>query len=610
MKSSSCFVRGLSAAIVCACASLSTAAIGQAPVHKPDPTDVCWNYKNDGRSDWVLDTNAVLAEAVDESGLRINSRLLNGTQRSSAPTISDSATMLRNIYLFHVLVAHFHTEQEAWKALASDQDPEEVWYSVKSVPAQEVDQDFLYAFFVYKKVLQDYAGDVSPIEVGDEGMTTAYFKMTRIITWALLKRKEAYDGNQQMASDAKDKEDFDPKKEKIYDANGMQRDWPSEVKKMKREPADWILQRWMHGEKLLVQCTVVIDPRVVRRGVAYPAVVSAGVTDTNAGTKASADLSGSEPADGWFSKAVAALPPKHWGGSADALALKDFGVSDPLASDPSISVKPVAATKTAAASYTINAQAAVGWQFTAPSKCALGSDCHPFAFSGFLDGYYGADANAPKTGKTTTIDRIGAGLDVVSMFGRGEAGTYLPQGLIEYVTDHQFHAKSLYFEGRLDMVDPPLRHHFERLIDQNAPPCSAGSSGEAGGGETFSCAAAVILDGAHTFVPGLQPLGAQFTNFARIGGEIGGKFAFAAWRDCGDSTFFCKFLLKPASLNVTYRYLHDLTNNNAEAYNFTSSLDYAVSDKGPKLSLSYTEGVETITLFKLPTWSVSLKGSL
>jgi len=293
----------------------------------------------------------------------------------------------------------------------------------------------------------------------------------------------------------------------------------------------------------------------------------------------------------------------HLSAARDNLVLSSLAARDGLSSGASASVQP--GTKSAtnpsppatysiigAAGYTV-AQGQCGYRET---------DCIAFSYTPLFDVYYGPDKNLPKTttlpaGSANMIDRIGAGVVFASRWdpslGQKEkeigeqALAFAMQFIPEFITDSHFGGKEAYAEARLDAVNIPY------------VPCFGNDD------QTFlvfkvACGLAIIGDYDHSFRAGQQSL-RLYSNFFRLGGEVG-------------TNITPTFLNDAFSLSLWYRAVDDLSNSGATAHNFTGSAAFKLSGDGDgnnvSLSFQYTDGVEDITLFPLPTWSVSIRAGL
>jgi hypothetical protein len=319
----------------------------------------------------------------------------------------------------------------------------------------------------------------------------------------------------------------------------------------------------------------------------------------------------------WFPMDISAL---HFTGARDDMLFSTYGLSDALASSPSITVQPTTTT-TNPPKNTFNTTAIgdVGYSFY-QRTCEFDASCAPQSLTVLVDGYYGQDKNAPKStsgSSAGTINRIGAGFDYAVRFNTGETLTNLLfnnqpgvapdngallQLIPEFVTDTRFESKTFYGEGRVDVTG---------LV---GIPCFGGNTVKFGVFK-INCGLAVISDGAHSFKVGQQV--SLYDNFARLGGQTG---LVLTVDPAGCNASICKFLLDRASVNVWYKDLADVSDFHATLHNFTAKFSFSLSQtsddsssgagSGLQFTVQYTDGLEDITLYKLPTWSVGLSGKL
>lgn len=411
------------------------------------------------------------------------------------------------------------------------------------------------------------------------------------------------------------------------------------------ERADWFLWHVANGENYQIGCkSVEADARSTDAQKELAAADGVGTQQGAAPTDLLQDtttddqikhyvkrLAEEKAADGGDDRTKkkpdigSAYPPSFWdrstwhvSGERDDLALAAFGLADPLVTSPSFSVDPAGkSSKPDANSYNFVTQAAIGYTL-------LQRDCEynaypftkcttPYQLNLFGDAFYGSDKNAPKiTGvDSPTIDRFGMGLnfavrldpDFGDDYERPTTVTHrwaiLLQAIPEFVTDSHFEAKTAYFELRADLLGMPK---VTCLGNGNAPYSMYGFK--------FHCGFAVIGDYAHNYRAGNQV--SLYNNFFRMGGEVGAAIT-ADPGFCDDG--FCTLVTNRLGLNVWYKELADVSGNHATVHNFTAQLSYSIlgnadSGKGVALTAKYTDGLEDITLYKLPTWSIGIKAGI
>ena len=292
----------------------------------------------------------------------------------------------------------------------------------------------------------------------------------------------------------------------------------------------------------------------------------------------------------------------HLSAARDNLVLSSFAARDGLSSGASASMQP--GTKSAtnpSPPPTYSIIGAAGYTF-AQNQCGYReTDC--LALSGTLltDVYYGPDKNLPKTvvlptGTANMIDHIGVGTVLASRWDPSftwytrddeQPLSFAVQFIPEFITDSHFAGKDAYGEARLDAVNIPY------------VPCF-GNDDQIILGVKVSCGLAGIIDYDHSFRAGQQAF-RLYSNFFRLGGETGINITPT-------------FLNNAFSLSLWYRAVEDLSGSGATAHNFTGTAAFKLSGDGAgnnvSLAFQYTDGVEDITLFPLPTWSVSIKAGL
>jgi hypothetical protein len=289
----------------------------------------------------------------------------------------------------------------------------------------------------------------------------------------------------------------------------------------------------------------------------------------------------------------------HLAGQRDNLSLSTFGLSDPLTANPSYSIAP------GKSDISFTAQGALGYT-PYLNECDYPSDrrCDLLAITVFVDAFYGQDKNAPTSASddVKTINRLGLGIDVASLFDAStslgqQEGTWTAvfQAVPEAFTDASFESKAAYFEFRMDAARIPgiwcLGKSPWQVIDLALE---------------IDCSAAAIADVGHTFRSGLQSH--LYNDFGRLGGEIGLK-ANPAVDLCRQ--FYCT-VLDHLYAAVAYKVLEDISGRSVSVQNLGAQAGIYLTgeSKGPTLGVSYTNGREDITLFKLPTWSIKLTGTL
>jgi len=414
-------------------------------------------------------------------------------------------------------------------------------------------------------------------------------------------------------------------------------DYPESGTPKANDRADWLLWHLANGENYQIGCRNARDEEKFRANLPPPPKDDplAGMQELALYPVKDATPSDAAPDDRRVS--VNGRPPKdnenvytNWpwskgawsaSGERDDLALSAFGLADPLVTSPSFSVQPGTSTvgKSTVNTYAFTAQGTLGYTLL-QRDCTYNSYpfeycTTPYQLNLFGDVFYGQDKNAPKVpgASAPVINRFGLGGNFAARVDPsfGDKGdtldpdqvshrlAILVQAIPEFVTDSQFESKTFYFEVRGDLLGMPVISCFG---NSNVPFPQLGFK--------FHCGFAAITDYAHNFKTGEQP--SLYNNFFRVGGEVGGAIAADAGF-CENA--FCDMVTSRLSLSAWYKLLADTSASHASVHNFTAQLSYNVigdadSGKGVALTAKYTDGVEDITLYKLPTWSIGIKAGL